>query len=330
MRLRRWRAVLGAAIVAAAPAFAADADARREALAALGKISADSGGTLGVSAIDLKTGERLQFNAGERFPMASTFKVPVAITLLHEVDQGRMDLRDVIVIDRNNVSPGSGELRQFDADAPKNAPMEKLLELMLRESDNTATDYLLARAGGPAGVTHHMRDLGIDDIRIDRPTFQLVADAWGFKLPPEGQRNAKSLGRARQAVSAESRERAAQRVLADPRDTTTPDAMVSVIALLQEGKALGKETTELVIDNMEKCKTGPKRIKGELPRQVTVAHKTGTLTRVVTGDAGIVSPTWPNRPFVLAVYLKGSPLPMAAQERAIAQASLVAYRYFTR
>jgi hypothetical protein len=78
-----------ATLAAIAPARAAPPDEgrRQELLASLARISAASGGTLGVSALHLASGDRVQLNGGERFPMASTFKVAVAVKLLHEVDR---------------------------------------------------------------------------------------------------------------------------------------------------------------------------------------------------------------------------------------------------
>ena len=64
---------------------------------------------------------------------------------------------------------------------------------------------------------------------------------------------------------------------------------------------------------------------------MVVAHKTGTLTRVATNDVGIVRlPLERREPVVVAIYLRGSPLPIADQERAIALATRALYRHYTR
>ncbi|MNC95251.1 Extended-spectrum beta-lactamase PER-1 precursor [compost metagenome] len=81
---------------------------------------------------------------------------------------------------------------------------------------------------------------------------------------------------------------------------------------------------------MENCRTGPRRIKGEMPRGVSVAHKTGTLTRVTTNDIGIIPLPWGGGELILTVFLTASPLPLAQQERQIAAAALAVYRYYTR
>jgi beta-lactamase class A len=309
---------LSIALVASS-AFAREA-ARKEVDERLAAISAASGGTLGVSAINLGTGERVRFNADQSFPMASTFKVPVAIRVLADVQRGALRLDEKIVVDAGNLSPGSGELEAAEG-AGRAATVAELLELMLRNSDNTATDHLLARVGGPKAVTAHVHAMGITPLEVNRPAAQLVADAWGFKLPPAGTRTRQNLRRAQGAVPADKRAAAARAFLAD--------AMAAVLEQLRRGKALDPGSTRLLLGHMENCRTGPKRLKGEMPRGVAVAHKTGTLTRIATNDVGIVPLGWSNA-MVVAIYLKGSPQPLAAQERAIAEAALAVYRFLDR
>jgi beta-lactamase class A len=321
------------AFAGAVPARAAplpNPNARKQLEGELARIAQSSGGALGVSALDLESGERVQLNAAERYPMASTFKVAVAVKLLDEVDHGRLALDDTVAIDGGNLSPGSGEIKHTRPDGQRSAKVGELLGYMMRESDNTATDILLERVGGVGAVALHLRNLGIDEMDVSRPTAQLVADAWGFKLPRAGERSWKTLQQLQNRVPAAARQASAQRFLADGRDTTTPDAMVALLELLQRGKALQPASTQLLLDHMENCRTGPRRLKGELPRGMVVAHKTGTFTRVATNDVGIIRLPWNGGNLVVAIYLKGSPLPIADQERAIAYATRALYRYFTR
>ena len=63
-----------------------------------------------------------------------------------------------------------------------------LIEVMIVHSDNTATDSLMALAGGPAAVTAWLREIGIEGMRVDRTTAEIVHDAYGFK-PGQGPSN---------------------------------------------------------------------------------------------------------------------------------------------
>jgi len=298
--------------------------------AELRRIAEATGGRMGVSALGVKWGERIQLDSGVRYPMASTFKIPVAMTLLDQVDRYALSLSEPIEIPPGGLSPGSGEINKsmVDEGSSRASTLGELLEAMMLVSDNTATDHLMARLGGPQKVTAHLRALGVTDIDVSRPAAQIVADSWGFTLPPAGERNRRSLVRLLNGTPQAVRERAAANFLADSRDTTTPDAMVTLLAALVTGRALGKASTTLLLDTMARCKTGPKRIKGQLPRGLPVAHKTGTLRRVTTNDVGILTLPRGGGPLIAAIYLTASPQPLVEQERAIASAAVAIYRYY--
>jgi len=78
------------------------------------------------------------------------------------------------------------------------------------------------------------------------------------------------------------------------RNWATPDAMVGLLRVLQEGKGLSASSRRLLLGLMTASKTGPGRIKGLLPEGTVVAHKTGSsgtvhgLTRA-TNDVGLVT-----------------------------------------
>ena len=53
-----------------------------------------SGGTMGIAAIHLESGRSAWVNPDQSFPMASTYKVPIAAQLLHMVDNGEISLEE--------------------------------------------------------------------------------------------------------------------------------------------------------------------------------------------------------------------------------------------
>ena len=93
-------------------------------------------------------------------------------------------------------------------------------------------------------------------------------------------------------------------------------------------QALSAASTDLLLDIMRRCQTGPGRIKGMLPPDVVVMHKTGTLNNGITDDVGIL--TLPNDAghVVLTVFVKEAKADEATQERAIAQIARAVYDYF--
>jgi len=312
----------------ATPSSAADPGLTRLE-AEIARLATISGGKVGVAAIHLESGREVVLNRGEPFPMASTYKVPIAVQLLTRVDSGAFRLDSMITIQPSDLHPGSGTLTQLFNDPGVSLSVRNLLELMLLISDNSATDMMLRTAGGGAAVNARSRALGVTGVSVDRPTVNLIADAIGVKnLPPENQLTPQSFGTLARGVSPDAQKAAAEAFYRDRRDTSTPDGMARLLESIWRGRALSKANTELLLDIMRRCETGPNRIKGFLPPDVVVRHKTGTLNIGVANDVGIIELPNGAGNVALAVFVKESTRPAEQQERAIAQISRAVYDYF--
>lgn len=287
-----------------------------------------SGGVMGVAAVHLETGRRAYLHADESFPMASTYKVPIAVQLLSRVDAGEIALSDMVEVQPGDLHPGSGTISRLFDDPGVALSLHNLLELMLLISDNSATDMTLRAAGGGEAVTRRMRHLGIEGIRVDRPTSVLIADWVGVGgVPPSGEVTPEEWSRLASDVGPDARDQAAAVFAGDPRDTSTPRAMGDLLEAIWNGRAVTRESTELLIDILERVETGEGRLKGLLPPGTTVAHKTGTIG-ATTNDVGIVYLPGAGGHVVTAVFVKDSSIPVADRERAIAHAARAAYDFF--
>lgn len=286
-----------------------------------------AGGVVGVCALHLETERKIGFHAQERFPMASVYKIPIAVQLLNLVDQGKLSLNQMINIQPCDLRPGSGLISSFLTTPGVILSLRNLLELMLVVSDNTATDILMRLAGGPKAVTACLRAMDIFDMDVSRPTINLIAAATGFSLPPEKEWNLELLKKLEEEVPSETKKAAWERFLKDPRDTSTPEAMVKLLKFIYHGNFLKKESKNLLLDIMRRCQTGRQRLKGFLPPETPVAHKTGTIAGVIN-DAGIIN--LPNEAgnIVLAIFVKASDKSVSEQEQAIAQISRTIYDFF--
>ena len=184
---------------------------------------------------------------------------------------------------------------------------EELLELMIVESDNTAADMLL----DIPGVNWYLGKLGIAGIRIDRGEGQMALDYAGVTdIPPEKDWTLDWFNKAMAAVPHDQQREAAKRFLLGRRDTATPEAMLKLLRLLIENKALSKQRTDLLLRLMRKTVPAAQRIKAGLPPGTEVAHRPGTGNdnegiNLCTNDVGIV--TLPNgNHLLLAIFIKGS------------------------
>jgi beta-lactamase class A len=207
--------------------------------------------------------------------------------------------------------------------------VHNLLELMLLISDNSATDITLKVAGGPAAVNSRLAALAINGISVDRPTIQLIADVVGVKdLGPEPGWSIARFDSLRRALTPAQQQDARAAFYRDRRDTSTPEGMARLLAKIHRGQALGPERTAQLLDIMLRCETGAARLKGLLPPEVLVRHKTGSLGVGVANDVGIIELPDAGH-LVVAVFVKESTRDVAAQERTIAQIARAAYDYFT-
>jgi beta-lactamase class A len=133
---------------------------------ALDAIVAQAGGEVALAAMNLATGEEVARNAERSMPTASVFKLPLLVEVFRQVATGALDLDDRVTLRAEDVVVGSGILRDF---GPGLQPtLRDLAMMMVIVSDNSATNLLLDRVGGPRQVNATMRDLGLSSIVVHR------------------------------------------------------------------------------------------------------------------------------------------------------------------
>jgi beta-lactamase class A len=244
----------------------ARADAIRRRLA---EIEAASGGRLGVSIVDTTSGLHAGLRTDERFPMCSTFKVLAAGAVLARTDRGAEDLQRRVVFSQSDVVPNSPATSKHTRELTGNDGMSiaELCKAAITLSDNTAANLLLATFGGPAGLTAFARGLGDGITRLDR--------------------NEPTLNEA---------------IPGDPRDTTTPNAMLGNLRELLLGEYLASSSRAQLLAWLVANETGGARLRARLPKDWGVGDKTGTGDHGTANDIAILWP--PGRgPVLVTVYL---------------------------
>ncbi|MBB3910266.1 class A beta-lactamase [Sphingomonas desiccabilis] len=275
--LPAWLEALGGA------AFAAPADP-------LAAIASEAGGRLGVSVLDTGTGRRLWLDPLARYPLCSTFKVPLAAAILARADRGELDVQRPIrftqgdlleyaPVVRENLSRGEMTLAELCAAA-------------IEWSDNAAANLLLPQLGGPSGLTRFLRSAGDSITRLDRVEPELNEYKPG-----------------------------------ELRDTTTPMAMTTLLAALLTGDVLQPTSRKQLADWMIGSRTGDKRLRAGLPKGWRVGDKTGTSGNGQANDIAIAWP--PNRkPILIACYLDAPGIAPEKADRAIASVGALVGQLF--
>lgn len=295
-------------------------------------ISPKAGGTVGFAMLHIESGARLSIHGGERFPMASVYKIPIALAVLHAVSCDELSLEDSVPITAADLRTGSGWIWSHRRRV-RQLPVGELLEAMLVDSDNTASDILMRLCGGPEAVNEHVRALGVRGVRVDRYEAAMALDYAGVaEAPPESTWTVDALWRLKRDVPLDRRAESAAAFLDDPRDTATPDAMVDLLARVWRHEALGPDETSRLLEILERVRTGPDRIPGLLPEGTPVSHKTGTWSTsfgitAAVNDVGIV--TLPDGSHVaLAIFVKGTNRGWRRAERTIAALARATYDYW--
>lgn len=240
---------------------------------------------LGVAALDTGTGRTLNFDADGRYAMCSTFKLPLAAAILFEVEGGRMRLDEEIRFTREDLLDYAPVVR---ANLRRGRlSVERLCAAIVEVSDNSAANLLLRRIGGPAGLTAFLRRCGDRATRLDRFEPELNTNLPG-----------------------------------DPRDTTTPAAMVALMRTLLLGNVVSPRSRDRLADWMRGATTGRRRLRAGLPPGWRAGDKTGNGAHGAANDLAIAWP--PNRPPILiASYISGAEVEDRARDAAHANVARI-------
>ena len=223
------------------------------------------GGRLGLAALDIHSGRSILFDANSRYAMASTFKLALAAMVLANVEARRLSLTDTLTVRPQHLISYAPVLRAAGPGAK--LQIGRLCAAVIEVSDNGAANMLLERLGGPAAMTAFIRRCGDRFTRLDRDEPQLNSNLPG-----------------------------------DPRDTTTPAAMVQLMRTLLIDGPLRPRSRQQLSQWLVRSSRGLDRLRAGLPKDWSIGSKAGTGARGAVNDLAIA---WPpgREPILIACYL---------------------------
>ena len=283
-------------------------------------------GMVGVAIKHLETGTEVLVNADATYPMASAFKLPVLVELYYQKAAGALTLDDRFDIQPSDLHIGSGSMIALYDPPGVQLNVRNLINMMMRISDNSAADILLKKVG-PASVTARMKALGLNSIRVDRTTQEMILDQSGLDYARYGARPVREVRQLLDAVDGPTAARANDRFNRTEKDVAKPGDMNRILEKLFAGDIVDKATSDEIIDILKECQTGPLRIPGLLPPDTVVAHKTGTIGGSIN-DTGIVYLPFGAGHLAITVLMKDARAATADRERVIAEITRYAYDYF--
>ena len=108
---------------------------------------------------DYESGNYVDLNADEIFPTASIIKIPVLVQLFRSIEKNQLTIFDEMPLTEYYRTEGSGSL-QFKA-ANSKYSIDTLARYMITESDNSATNMLMARLGSMTDINSGIRQWGL-------------------------------------------------------------------------------------------------------------------------------------------------------------------------
>ncbi|MFC0244314.1 class A beta-lactamase [Falsochrobactrum ovis] len=234
---------------------------------------------IGLAIRNTGTGETWRYRADERFPMASTFKLLACAALLAHIDEGKEDGNRRVTINQNDIVTYSPLTENWVGQA---VSLETLCDATMRTSDNTAANKVLEAIGGPQGLTAFLRAQGDIVTRLDR---------WETELN--------------------------EAIPGDPRDTTTPDAIVNLSHKLLLEDGLSAHSRKTLTNWMMSNEVGGPLMRAGLPETWRIGDRTGAGGY---GTRGIVAIIWPpeQKPLIAAIYITQTDASIEQRNAAIA------------
>ena len=228
-------------------------------------------------------------------PMQSVFKLPLAITVLHEVEQGKRSLdQPVRFLPQDRILPHVySPLQDKYPDAQVDVPLRELVRLAVSLSDNVAADILLRLLGGPKTVDTYIADLRITGFHLQDSEAVLHRE-----------------------------------VSAQYRNWFEPAGAVQLLRRISDNSPLTPEHTTLLLGWMTPA-VRTKRLEADLPAGTRVAHKSGTSgvdngLAHATNDIGLI-PLPDGRRIAIAVFVTDSTADETTREQVIARVGKAAY-----
>lgn len=266
----------------------------------LNQIIATKNATVGISIKSIEDKDTLSINGNLKAPMMSVFKFHIALTVLNQVDEGKLSLDQKIFIKKKDLHENTwSPMREDYPEGNISLTLDNLLRYTVSHSDNNGCDILIDLVGGTKVIQKFINKQGIKDFVIKFNEKQM--ETWKNLYV----------------------------------NTTTPLATTELLEKFYKGEVLKENTTKYLYQIMVETSRGLTWMKAGLPEETELAHRTGMSgtnennLRVAMNDVGIVK--LPNgKHFILSVYLKEITESKEDTEKIIADISRATWDYFTR
>ena len=265
------------------------------------QITKDKNATVAVSVLDFGNDKTVHINGNKKLPMLSVFKFHIGLAVLNEVDQGKLNLDQKILIKKSDLLENTwSPIRERFPEGDIEMPLGLLIKYTVAESDNNGCDILLRLIGGTETVQKFINSKGVRNFTIKVNEEQMHQ---GFEFMY--------------------------------LNTTTANSANQLLKDFRNKKIVSKTSTDFLMTTMLETSTGKNKIVAQLPESVPVAHKTGSSGKnekgltIAENDIGIV--TLPGgKSYALSIFVSDSMESAETNTKMIADISKIVFDYFSK
>lgn len=265
------------------------------------QITKGKNATVAVSVLDFGNDKTVHINGNKKLPMLSVFKFHIGLAVLNEVDQGKLNLDQKILIKKSDLLENTwSPIRERFPEGNIEMPLGLLIKYTVAESDNNGCDILLRLIGGTETVQKFINSKGIRNFTIKVNEEQMHK---GFEFMY--------------------------------LNVTTTNSANQLLQDFFNKKIVSKTSTDFLMTTLLETSTGRNKIVAQLPENIPVAHKTGSSGKddkgltIAENDIGIV--TLPDgRHYAISVFVSDSMESEATNTKMIADISKIVFDYFSK
>lgn len=262
------------------------------------KIIKDKNANVGVSIIETNNKKIVDINGNSLYSMLSTVKFPIALTVLKKVEEGKLQMEQKVFIRKEELLENTWS--PFKVKFPEGniyITLDEAMKWMISYSDNNLTDIILRLIGGPKEVEKYFPSKNL----VVKNNEEEMHENWDAQFV----------------------------------NKITPNESTRLLREFYKGKILNKKNTTWLYNAMINNTTGGDRIKGKLPNNIKVAHRTGTSftnNNGMTGainDFGIIELS-DKKKIIICVLINDTYENFKKSEEIIADIAKITYEYYTR
>lgn len=265
------------------------------------KLIARKNATVAVSVLDFETNKSIDVNGEKKLPMLSVFKFHIALAVLDLVDQGKLKLDQKIFIKKEELLENThSPIRDKFPNGNIEMLLSELIKYTVAQSDNNGCDILIRLVGGTETVQKFINGKGIKNFTIKADEAQMHK---GYEFMYWNV-------------------------------TTTNDSNL-LLKNFFDGKIVSKTSTDFLMKTMIETTTGTTKIVAQLPKNIKVAHKTGSSGKdekgltIAENDIGIIE--LPNgKHYAISVFVSDSMESEETNTKMVADISKIVFDYFSK